>query len=60
MSQSQSEIAKEIVIAAIQNGIISVEGKDLTKTTTEVNTLNAQEISNFYKIVYQAVLNPHT
>ncbi|UED78085.1 MULTISPECIES: hypothetical protein [Brevibacillus] len=51
----QKEVAKEIVVAAIQSGLIAktpgVHGDDAVKQ-------NAEKVAQFYKIVYQAVLNP--
>lgn len=48
------EVAKEIVVTAIQNGMIP-------KThggTLESAQKTAQTIAEFYKIIYKSVLNP--
>ncbi|MEK5439401.1 MULTISPECIES: hypothetical protein [Paenibacillus] len=55
MAQTYSEIAKEIIIAAIQSGHIIKDSVGMSNTVEEINVINANEIAKFYKTVYNAV-----
>ena len=54
MSQTNAEITKEIVIAALQNGYINKPSL-MSYTIEEANVVNANEITNFYNAVYKVV-----
>lgn len=58
MSQHFSDIAKEITIAAIQQGLITPIKKAQYKDAAELseyNLLRAKDIGDFYKTVAKAV-----
>ena len=55
MSQSYSEIVKEIVIAAMENGYISKESYP-THSVEECNEINAREITKFIHAINQAIV----
>ncbi|QHZ49994.1 hypothetical protein ERICV_05095 [Paenibacillus phage phiERICV] len=48
------EVAKEITIAAIENGLIVPLGNE-TMSSAEINQQNAQAIADFYKTVAKTV-----
>lgn len=58
MSQSQSEIAKEITIAAIQAGTLINATLQSAGGVEKANEFNAQQIAKLYKTIYESVLNP--
>ncbi|MEF3313301.1 hypothetical protein PV433_30905 [Paenibacillus sp. GYB004] len=53
---SQAEITKDIVVAAIQNGLLP---KIPGTIGEEAAKQNAENIAEFYKTIYKTVLNPH-
>lgn len=55
MSQSH-EIAKEIVIAAIQSGHIAKGTHGSEGSVEKANALNVTEITKFYQKVYTAII----
>lgn len=55
MSQSYSEIAKEIVITAMQTNVFSPIRSGMSISAEKANESNADELAKFYKSVYEAV-----
>lgn len=54
MSQSVNEIAKELTIAAIQNGVFTIVN-NIGMNAEEANKANAQEIGKYYKEIANSV-----
>jgi hypothetical protein len=55
MAQTFSEITKDIVIAAIQNGYLNKNSSGMSTTVETANADNIVEIQKFYKAVYAVV-----
>lgn len=55
MSQTYSEITKEIVIAAIQGNVFSPTRAGMSVSAEQANKINVEELSKFYNSVYDAV-----
>ncbi|MNI53649.1 hypothetical protein D3C73_1084970 [compost metagenome] len=55
MSQTVSEIAKEITIAAIQNNVFRENKSAGSISTEELNKINAEQLGKFYKTISKHV-----
>jgi hypothetical protein len=53
-----SEITKDIVVTALEKGIIIFDSTKAKENSQTVNEYMASEISKFYKTVFDAVNNP--